>query len=76
MDWLKRADKEWYTEASENKLFIRWIEDYHELVGGDFYEYIDLSGYAVLDWQNPDGTALAVYETLEEAGEKLRELLI
>ena len=75
MEWLERADNEWYTKASETKFFIRWIEDYHELVGGDFYDYIDLSAYAILEWQNPEGPALAVYETLEEARDKLRELL-
>ncbi|MFH0727232.1 MAG: hypothetical protein V2B19_12950 [Pseudomonadota bacterium] len=73
MGLLIRADDEWYTEASKNKLFIRRIEDYHEIVGGDFYEYIDLEGYAVLEWQNPTGPALAMFETLKEAEDKLRD---
>lgn len=47
MEWLKRTDNEWYTKTPENKLFIRRIKDYHEIVGGDFYNYIDLSGYAI-----------------------------
>ena len=75
MEWLKRNENEWYTKSSENKLFIRRVEDYHEIVGGDFYQFLDMTHYAVLDWQSPQKPVLAAFDNLEEAQERLLELL-
>ncbi len=75
MKWLKHADEEWYTAESEGKLYIKYFEDYREIVGGDFYEYIPLERYLVMDWNNPKPSVLKDCDSLEEAQEALLGLL-
>jgi reductive dehalogenase len=65
LKWLKRAEDEWYTTASEGKLFIKYHQDYHETVGGDFYEYIPLERYLVMNWDDANHTVLEDCETLQ-----------
>ena len=75
MEWLKRADDEWYTTESEGQLYIKYFEDYREIIGGDFYEYIPIERYLVMDWNDQNQSALKDCDSLEEAQAALIELL-
>ena len=65
--WLRRGPDEWCTPASSGRFLVRRADDYHELVGGDFYYCITTELFLVLAWGAPNAEALCVCETLEEA---------
>lgn len=75
MAWIKLRNDTWYSNASKNKLLIKHIKGYHEIIGGDFYEYIPIERYSVLSWNKANRQELADCETLEEAQKVLEEFL-
>ena len=76
MEWLRRGGEEWYTDFSKNKLFIRRVEGYHEVIGGDYYQFVTFQKYLLLSWEEPNRPALKECETLEEAQKELMKLLV
>lgn len=71
----RRAEDEWCTSASSGKFLIRRVDDYHELVGGDFYDYIPIDTYLVVGWNSPNTDAVHVCESLEDAYLQLLALI-
>lgn len=74
--WFRRAQDEWCTRESSGKFLIRRIDDYHEIVGGDFYHYIPMESYLVVAWGCANASALQVCESLDEAQRALLSLLV
>ena len=73
--WLRSGPDEWFTAASRSKILVRRVDDYHEIVGGDFYYCIPMELYLVVAWGRPNVEALRACETLEEAQHALLEFL-
>ncbi len=66
-EWLRGVPDEWWTPGSIGRFLVRRVDDYHEIVGGDFYFHIPMEFFLVLAWGVPNSEALCVCETLEEA---------
>lgn len=72
-EWLRCGPDEWCTPDSSGRFLIRRADDYHEIVGGDFYFRLPLELFLVLPWDAPNTEALCVCETLDEARRSLLE---
>jgi hypothetical protein len=69
--WLEFEPGAWCTAESKGRLCVRRVEDYHKIVGGDFYVHIPIDVFLVVTWGDRDTAPLSVCATPSEAQEAL-----